>query len=286
MPEHAVIPTPWQTALDDITRRRASIVLVLGGVDVGKSTFCRLVLAASGSHRVALVDADPGQKQIGPPAAVTLAVSPAMARVARIAFVGDTSPVRRFAQLADGAARLVAQAKETAAADLVLIDTDGMLGPVGLRLKRALLAQLRPDVVVAIERRGELAPLLLDHGRPGGPAVFRLPAAAAGRRKSDAARASARRAAFAAYFADASVQRIALAAVSPTPDDPSGLVPGRLCGLVDAQGEGLGLGLVDAPDCGDGTAALLSPADCRRAATLLPGDLRLAPDGRELERLR
>ncbi|HEY0526505.1 MAG TPA: hypothetical protein VGD08_24135, partial [Stellaceae bacterium] len=76
------------------------------------------------------------------------------------------------------------------------------------------------------------------------------------------------------------------ASVSLTPDDRHGLAPGRLCGLVDARGEGIGLGLVDTPDCGDGTAALLTPADCRRAATLLMGDLRLAPDGRELERLR
>jgi len=285
MPKATVLPDSWQSAINEVAHRRGSVVLVLGGVDVGKSTFCRLALAATaGSRRVGLVDADPGQKQVGPPAAVTLAFSPAASLLAGIEFVGDTSPVRRFARLADGAARLVAQAKE-AAADLVLIDTDGMLGPVGLRLKRALLARLRPDVVVAVERGGELAPLL-DHSDPGGPAVFRLPAATAGRRKSGAARAAARRAAFAAYFADAAVQRIASASMSLTPDDRHGLAPGRLCGLVDARGEGIGLGLVDTPDCGDGRAALLTPADCRRAATVLMGDLRLAPDGRELERLR
>ena len=47
-------------------------VLVLGASDVGKSTFCRFLVdyACASSMRVALVDADVGQSQIGPPTTI------------------------------------------------------------------------------------------------------------------------------------------------------------------------------------------------------------------------
>ena len=49
-------------------------VLVLGAPDAGKSTFRGMLLAhaAGQSRRAALLDADPGQKHVGPPACVTL----------------------------------------------------------------------------------------------------------------------------------------------------------------------------------------------------------------------
>src|SRR5690242_6000914 len=99
MPEHPV-SGPWRAAIDAVAGRRGSVVLVVDGTDVGKSAFCRHVIAAARTamDRVALVDADPRQKQVGPPAAVTLAFLPAMF-TAGIAFVGGTSPARRFARL-------------------------------------------------------------------------------------------------------------------------------------------------------------------------------------------
>jgi polynucleotide 5'-kinase involved in rRNA processing len=63
----------WQHLADDLVRSAWRRVVVLGASDRGKSTFCRflaqqLALADVG---MSLLDADPGQKMLGPPACVT-----------------------------------------------------------------------------------------------------------------------------------------------------------------------------------------------------------------------
>ena len=68
------IPEDWEAAAETILDAEWRKVFLLGAADVGKSRFCRFLserLLAAG-HGVALVDADIGQKDIGPPAAVTL----------------------------------------------------------------------------------------------------------------------------------------------------------------------------------------------------------------------
>src|SRR5512139_1849639 len=66
------IPAAWARSADTILRNRWRTILVLGATDRGKSTYCA-VLGARLSHarrRVALVDADVGQKDVGPPATI------------------------------------------------------------------------------------------------------------------------------------------------------------------------------------------------------------------------
>jgi polynucleotide 5'-hydroxyl-kinase GRC3/NOL9 len=67
------LPHAWATAIRTVLRT-ASRTLVLGPVDSGKSTLCRLLLeqARGAGRSVAILDLDLGQKLIGPPACVTL----------------------------------------------------------------------------------------------------------------------------------------------------------------------------------------------------------------------
>ena len=52
------------------------IVLVIGAMDIGKSTFCRFLVerGVTSGLRVGFVDADVGQSQIGPPTTIGLKV--------------------------------------------------------------------------------------------------------------------------------------------------------------------------------------------------------------------
>ena len=71
------VPQAWRETAATILRDRPRVILVLGGGDAGKSSFCRFLLAEllAAGHRVAVVDSDLGQKDIGPPATVTVDVS-------------------------------------------------------------------------------------------------------------------------------------------------------------------------------------------------------------------
>jgi len=69
------IPEAWREAAATILQERLRVILLLGCPDAGKSSYARFLAGelAQAGQRVAFVDADIGQKSIGPPATVTLA---------------------------------------------------------------------------------------------------------------------------------------------------------------------------------------------------------------------
>ena len=135
MRPHACVnlPADWADAARRIRRDAIGRVLILGPNDVGKSTFARVLLddARQEGRRAALVDADVGQKTVGPPAAVTLGYPDGDAlSLARLAFVGTTNPVQGWRLLIRGLGRL----SDEANADLTVVNTSGLLRGPGRRL--------------------------------------------------------------------------------------------------------------------------------------------------------
>ncbi|ACL57936.1 Clp1/GlmU family protein [Methylobacterium nodulans] len=263
MREADELPADWRTAAARVASGPARRVVVLGPADSGKSMLClalrRAALAAGRS--VALVDADPGQKLVGPPACVTLGTGTGAAPdLARLIFVGDTDPVPVSRRLAAGAAILA----DAAATDLVLVNTSGLVAGPGRVLKARKLAALAPDLVLVLGL--EPAPDL-------GCATIRLAVPPQARRKPAGERREARRVAFGRYFADAVPLRVA-GAEEPRPDWPAGL----LVGLLDAAGRHRALGILEALTP-DGSAALLrAPREAGAVRRLLPGALALDAD--------
>lgn len=148
----------------------AGTVVTIGGLDTGKSTLSRMIarVALEAGRRCAYLDADLGQKTIGPPATVTLKLlgSPEELEPQRmrepdaLAFVGSTSPQGHLLPLVVGVAAMLRRAVE-AGAELTVIDTSGLVtGIYGQLLKYHKLELIRPDVVVGLQRGEELAPLL------------------------------------------------------------------------------------------------------------------------------
>ena len=147
-----------------------STVALVGGLDSGKTTLAKsLVVAALNAGRTpALVDADLGQKSVGPPTTVGMKVIRAEEDVepARLVqadacyFVGATSPQGNLLPVVTGVARLLGQARD-AGADLVVLDTSGLIsGVYGQLLKYHEFELVRPDLVVGLQRGEELEPLL------------------------------------------------------------------------------------------------------------------------------
>jgi polynucleotide 5'-hydroxyl-kinase GRC3/NOL9 len=148
---------------------RRTVVLV-GGLDSGKSTLARALLeaAVSAGRAAAYLDADVGQKTVGPPATVTIKLvrsaadlePAALAAPDALSFVGSTSPEGHLLQLVTSTARLHARARELGA-DLVVVDTGGLVsGVYGQILKYHKVEVLQPDLVVGLQRGEELLPLL------------------------------------------------------------------------------------------------------------------------------
>jgi polynucleotide 5'-kinase involved in rRNA processing len=232
----------------------ARVVMVIGASDAGKTTLVTALaseLAASGA-RVGVVDSDVGQSEIGPP--TTVGLGRIAARVSRLAeaeliafqFVGVASPARDIGGVVDATRRMVDRARAEGL-ERVLIDTSGLvLGWPGQRLKREKVAAVDPDLLIVLERADECAPIVERYADATRPRVLRLAAQGRPGSRSPLARRAHRLAAFDAYLRDA--RRVTVA--RPAAELPRGLdwsdVIGGVCGLDDAGGQTIALGLVEA----------------------------------------
>lgn len=158
-----------EALVEEAVRERRTVLLV-GGLDTGKSTLARALLEAAlaAGRACAFLDADVGQKTVGPPATVTLKMlrgpedlePDVLARQDALWFVGSTSPEGHLLQVVSAVARLYAMARERDA-DLVVVDTSGLISGVhGQVLKYHKVELLQPDLVVGLQRGEELLPLL------------------------------------------------------------------------------------------------------------------------------
>lgn len=198
------VPSEWRDAVTHAARD-LNLVMLIGATDTGKTTLCSLIAgeALAAGRRVAVVDGDVGQSEIGPPGCISLGMptaAPARLQDLRpraLYFVGSTSPPGFLVECVTGVVRMTARARQLGA-DLVIVDTTGLIrGYTGRKLKSAKFDCLQPDLALVLQRSDEAEALLsaLPSHR-----VCRLQVPADVRPKTPDVRGLRRRARLAAYF--------------------------------------------------------------------------------------
>ncbi len=241
---------------DPIARAAAaSSVFLIGGMDTGKSTMAVAIAreALARGRTVALVDADIGNSTIGPPTCVGLKFlrSPAdienRAIADRLHFVGGISPDRLVLQHVIATTALAQAGAEEA--DLVIVDTTGTIsGVIGQTLKYHKVELIRPDLVIALQRGGELEPVIGMLRRFFASEVLAVPADPDIAPSAPDARAAARTTGFVEAFVEP-LDRWRVRETVFAPTLPMGLdlnrLDGVLVGVQDGSGGCLGLGRLE-----------------------------------------
>jgi polynucleotide 5'-hydroxyl-kinase GRC3/NOL9 len=261
---------------------QAPVTLVLGTSDTGKTSLIAHLasaLAARG-ERVAVVDADVGQSEIGPPTTVGLGrvTGPlgrlADAEVLALEFVGDTSPVRYIRETAEATGRLVRRALD-AGFDRVLVDTGGLVeGPLGVALKRAKIRAADPDLVLVLQRRDESEPIARALEAATRPRVVRLVPSPAVVRRTATRRREHREKMLRDYFARGATTALPTSRVPIHDRRGHALVDvavGLLVGVLGADGETLGIARVKAWEPDRGRIVIDTPVAADRIASLAAG---------------
>ena len=249
----------WRAALDAVPAAAVAAVLearvtvVIGASDAGKTTLVAALASelASRGERVGVVDSDVGQSEIGPP--TTVGLGRIAARVTRLSdaepiafqFVGVSSPVRDIRGVVEAARRMIDRARAERF-ERVLVDTSGLvLGWPGHRLKQEKIEALDSDLLLFLEREDECAPIAERYAGASRPRVLRLRAQGRPGSRSQIARRRHRMETIDAYLRNARSVNVARSAA----DLPRGLqwadVVGGLCGLDDADGNTIALGVVE-----------------------------------------
>ncbi|MDE0139140.1 MAG: Clp1/GlmU family protein [bacterium] len=234
------------------------VVMIIGAPDSGKTTLARMLVdtALQDGRTVAYIDSDLACTTVGPPTCVGLKWLRSPADVADLAqaddlrFVGSIRPDRFILQQVAGVASLVESVREEA--DLVVIDTSGTVsGVVGQRLKYHKAELVRPDTVWAVQRGGELEPLVGLLRRFLSANVVTVAANRGGLPMSPEERMDMRAARFAAAF-PAPLQRWRVLPTVFAPSLPAGFDLVRLhrmiVGVHDRQGRCLSLGMLEYDD--------------------------------------
>lgn len=280
------IPDSW-LALPEVLGKGPRSIVVIGATDSGKSTLCRWLASqfAEAGALCALIDADLGQSQIGPPTCVGVGVATKKGIEERAAFfAGDVSPGRIVPQMLAAFAE-AARAAHGLGGAFIIVDTTGWIsGHEAVAVKMAKSKILGEAHVILIEREDELRPF-----RRGWRNIERfplhvLPVLPAVTRRSRDTRRTYREAAFREYFKGAVECEFDLraAAVSgplnlrlPRPSVPRGL----LVGLNDGEGKLLSLGTVRELDATEGMLTVLCRAEGAQAAEVQFGRLVVNRDG-------
>ena len=269
------------------TVERGGTSVVLGGLDSGKTSFCRMCAAVAVrlGRTVAYVDSDVGQSTVGPPATIGLKFISStedlepdpLGRADAIYFVGSTSPKGHMLPMVIGAMKLVEQAR-AAGADLILVDTTGFIhGTQGQVLKLAKVEALRPEAVTGFQRGGELEPILGGIRRTLPPEVDALPVDPAVQVTSVEERAIQRQEGLRRFFEPPlnhwKVKTSVFVPAVPPELDPASL-DRVLVGLEDGKGSCIGLGILEHRE--DGLRMMSTEGEGAKALRL--GSVRVTED--------
>ncbi|MEM3641497.1 MAG: Clp1/GlmU family protein, partial [Candidatus Bathyarchaeia archaeon] len=166
----STIPSSWDKAYEELLnfQEKSITALVLGTVDSGKTSFCTYLInkLTSEKLKVAILDGDLGQSDIGPPctlayAFVTRPITDLFSLEARNAFfVGLTSPSKVVDKVIKGL-DLLKKEIFNENPDFIIVNSDGWIEDAeAVNYKVKLVEKLSPDVIFCIQRKGEMAPIL------------------------------------------------------------------------------------------------------------------------------
>jgi polynucleotide 5'-kinase involved in rRNA processing len=278
-------------------------VVLLGGIDTGKTTF-GLSLAEHGrslGRSAAFVDADMTQPTVGPPSCIGLRYyhdpvaetggsddgpKERPTDADGLWFVGSTYPEGNLLSLATGTTRLVRRARD-AGCDLIVVDLVGLVSGIAAQtLHHCTFELVRPDAVVGFQRGEELEPLLgiVRRFLAVEPTTLRVDPAVIERSALD--RLAHREERLRSYFARPLARwRVRTTVFMPTvsPETDLSRFDGLVVGLEDGAGSCVGIGLLE-HDPAEEVLRMVSPVS-EGARGLRLGSIRMTTDGRILGRV-
>lgn len=262
-----------EAVLDELRQDQKPLTLfLLGGVDVGKTYTATALANRFYEHglKVAVVDADVGQSDIGPPCCIGMGILESeIQRISEVPlhslyFVGNTSPNGCMRECVNGAAAAAKKAKKLKA-DIIIVDSTGWIeGEDAKRFKLFEIKAIEPSFVIAIEKEDELGHIIQHLNRE----VIKLRMSSETRSRTREERRALREEAYNRYFRAAKNKVFELSTLAWLPEE--GTIVGLFDRICEGKGNGegedeygeiLGLGILRKLDYESGKTVVFTPVD-------------------------
>ncbi len=262
-------------------------LMVIGATDTGKSTFVRLIVdQLSKKYEVGVVDLDIGQSHIGPPTTVGWGTLKGgfrgwkSVKLKDFYFTGAISPVGNMLPVLVGSGIIVARAESLCGR--VVIDTTGLVSePHGRVLKQNKIELLKPDLLVLIQREGELEEIISPFINRSGMKIVRLVVPENAKLKTPENRSNYREKLFEGYFSESSIvdfhiNNVGIMFTRNRIDLFSPYASGRVVSLRDRKGRDVALGILMFSDQLKSRIFIKTPLKTRESiATIVVGSINL-----------
>ena len=215
--EENTVPASWSKSSEELRdlEARPATAMIIGGVDSGKTSLCTYLVnkLLHEKRKIAILDGDVGQSDIGPPSTVSYAfvtrpITDLFSLEAKNAiFIGETSPSKATDKIAKALISLKNEALN-GNPDYVIINTDGWVeGECATDYKAQLVNELDPNIVFLVKQKDELDPLIQ---RLDKPAKVIVDSPSAIKQRDADNRRSLRELGYIKYLRNAKVQSLSL----------------------------------------------------------------------------
>ena len=280
----STVPDSWYLAAKAIQKPEANKVLVIGSTDTGKSTLCTFLAnhQLRSGRRVAVIDADIGQSDLGPPGSLGLSIidKPLIeledSRVDAMVFIGETSPSSVMDRVIHGILRLESRVPMSTP---TVINTDGWVeDDEAAAFKVMMIRKLKPNSVLGLAEGAELKQIFEKTSIP----VVRIQAPKFIKVRSREERKCLREYGYMRHLRNAIHRNFSLEQIKAERLRTTRYKGGDILGFLDEEGFLIGIGILDYLNRTKRLLRAYTNVTPRGVAEIAVGNIRLSHQGLEL----
>jgi polynucleotide 5'-hydroxyl-kinase GRC3/NOL9 len=280
----STVPESWYLAYEAFQKLEAGRAVVIGSTDTGKSTFCTFLTnhTLKQRDRIAVIDADIGQSDLGPPGSLGLSIisKPLIelgsSNVDAMVFIGETSPGSVIEKVIEGIMKLQTRIPSNIP---IVINTDGWVSnDEAAAYKLRLLKELKPDLVAGLAESSELDQIC----QRGNTSIMKVKAPKFIKARGREERRSLREYGYRKYLRDAIHKNFSLENLKVDCLMAARPERGEILGFLDGEGFLVGIGVLENLNRTRRLLRAYTSVSVRSVAEINCGRIRLSFNGEEL----
>jgi polynucleotide 5'-hydroxyl-kinase GRC3/NOL9 len=279
-------PSSWRKVINEIIKQGRKKILILGGIDAGKSTFCVLLANSLLKFGIqsAIIDSDIGQSDLGPPTTLGLGLIKnyiedlSYTEIINLIFVGQITPSHDSKKVIFGIKKLLERASAFNSSLFTIINTDGWIKDIEAKVyKKRLIEEISPELIVCIGKKNDFVGLLTNNINS-----VLLDSSRYVKKRNKGERKKIREYGYRNYLNDATLKQFSLNGISIKEQVNNSVDRKKIVGFVDQEDFLVGIGILKEFNKEKGVIKIFTPVERVEFKKIDIGIVKISESGEEL----